>query len=276
MSVAGGGAGGADLPLLMEWEGHVVESLRSFWGVPRLEVFQVLGSTNDRVKALAENGADSWTVVLAEAQTGGRGRGGKGWDSPAGKGIWLSVLVPSGGHEADALLSIRVAMATADVLEAIYDVEDGEERGIRLKWPNDLLLRGRKLGGILCETAGRGGVVVGIGLNVGQRAPDFPPELRTSAISLADGFGVAVSRVELAGEIVAAVRVAAEGGGGRLQEAELQAYLARDALLGERVDSELGGRGVALGITPRGSLMLEREGGKLVEVLAGSVARVPR
>jgi biotin-(acetyl-CoA carboxylase) ligase len=119
-------------------------------------------------------------------------------------------------------------------------------------------------------------VVVGIGLNVGQRAPDFPPELRTSAISLADGFGVAVSRVELAGEIVAAVRVAAEGGGGRLQEAELQAYLARDALLGERVDSELGGRGVALGITPRGSLMLEREGGKLVEVLAGSVARVPR
>jgi BirA family biotin operon repressor/biotin-[acetyl-CoA-carboxylase] ligase len=276
MSVVGRGAGGAELPLLQEWEGHLVESLGSLWGVPHLEVFQVLGSTNDRVKALAGNGADPWTVVLAEAQTGGRGRGGKGWDSPAGKGIWLSVLVPSGGHEADALLSIRVAMATADVLEAIYDVEDGEERGIRVKWPNDLLLRGRKLGGILCETAGRGGVVVGIGLNVGQRALEFPPELRTSAISLADGFGGGVSRVELAGEIVTAIRVAAGAGGGRLTEAELQAYLARDALLGERVDSELGGRGVALGITPRGSLMLEREGGKLVEVLAGSVARVPR
>ncbi len=276
MSVTRKGAGEADWPLLLEWEGHLVESLRSLWVVPHLELFQVLGSTNDRVKALAEDGAEPWTVVLAEAQTSGRGRGGKGWDSPTGMGIWLSVLVPSRGHEADALLSIRVAMAIAVVLEAMYDVEDGEERGIRLKWPNDLLLRGRKLGGILCETAGRGGVVVGIGLNVGQRGLDFPPELRTSAISLADGLGDAVSRPELAGAIVTAIRVAAGAGGGRLSEEELQAYLARDALLGERVETALGGRGVALGITPRGSLMLERDGGKLVEVLAGSVARVPR
>jgi BirA family biotin operon repressor/biotin-[acetyl-CoA-carboxylase] ligase len=265
--------GDEGLPLLPEWEGRSIDSWRARFDVPHLEVFEVLGSTNDRLKALAGAGAHPWTVVLAEAQTEGRGRGGKVWDSPAGRGIWLSILVPSGGSETDALLPIRVALATARVLEASLSGRKGEGGGIRLKWPNDLLLRDRKVGGILCETAGSGGVVVGLGLNVGQRAEDFPPAFRASAISLEEGFNASVPRGELAGGIIRAIRDAAAGRGAHLGEEELQEYLARDSLLGERVDSELGGRGVALGITPRGSLILEREGGELFEVRGGSVVR---
>ena len=258
------------MPLLTHWESRNVEAWRALWEVPHLEVHDVLGSTNDRAKGLARERGSPWAVVMAEAQTHGRGRDGKGWASPEGKGLWISLLVPSAGSEADLLLPLRVGLAAARVSEAFAPTEGG----ILVKWPNDLLLSGRKVGGILCETAGTGCVVVGLGLNVRQEREDYPPGLREKAISLEVGSGKAVSRGALAEALIRGIRAGIEGGGARLTSRELEEFSRRDALLGERVDSQAEGSGVALGITPRGSLILEVEGGALREVRAGSIQTV--
>lgn len=267
---------GVAMPLLSNWENRSTEEWRSLWGLPVLEIHDFLASTNDRLKSLGLQGVAPWTAVLAEAQTGGRGRGGKRWESPPGKGIWISVLVPSRGAEADALLPIRVGLAVARAgEEALGPGKDATAR-FRLKWPNDLLVGDRKVGGILCEMVGTTRVVVGIGLNVGQEREDFPEELRDMAVSLKDAFGTSPGRGPLVGEILQGVRSRTREGSRCLEESELQEFAARDALLAEQVDSELVGRGVALGITPRGGLMVERSGGELREVLGGSVSRVFR
>lgn len=240
--------------------------------MPHLEIHNVLGSTNDRAKEIAREEGAAWAVVLAEIQTKGRGREGRPWASPGGKGLWMSLVVPSGGAEADLLLPLRVGLAAARVL----DEHAPTEGGVLIKWPNDLLLRGRKVGGILCETGGPGGVVVGLGVNVRQREEDFPPDLREEAVSLEAGSGRAVSRGELAGALVDGVRRETRGGAARLEARELEEFSRRDALAGETVDSQAEGPGVALGITATGSLLLEIEGGQLREVRAGSVRKLLR
>jgi BirA family biotin operon repressor/biotin-[acetyl-CoA-carboxylase] ligase len=259
------------MALLTQWEARPVESWKDAWAIPHLEIHDSLGSTNDRGRELAREWAEAWTVVLAEVQTMGRGREGKGWVSPAGLGLWLSLLAPSRGAEADALLPLRVGLAVARAL----DGDSPPGGGVWLKWPNDLLLRGRKVGGILCEMAGPGAVVVGLGINVSQEEGDFPPEIRKAAVSLEVGFGLPVLRGELAGAIIREIRKGTEGSGTRLTPEELEAYSRRDALFGHRVESQLGGEGVALGLSPRGGLILEGPGGALREVRGGSVRRLP-
>jgi len=260
------------MSLLTHWEASTVEAWRASWGVPHLEVHDVLGSTNDRAKALARGGGDAWSAVLAEVQTRGRGRGGKGWVSPGGQGLWLSLLIPSRGGKADALLPLRVGLACAKALEDL----SGPDAGIQLKWPNDLLLSGRKVGGVLCETSGFGIVVVGLGLNVAQTEADFPPDLRTTAISLEEGFGRRVPRGELAGAVIREIKRGVEDGGALLTPKELEGYSRRDALLGRRIESQLEGPGLALGITPSGSLIMEAERGGQREIRGGSIQQILR
>jgi BirA family biotin operon repressor/biotin-[acetyl-CoA-carboxylase] ligase len=152
-----------------------------------------VSSTNDAARALALRGAENGTAVLAREQTRGRGTKGRTWHSPAGLGLYVSFVLrgPGGGPvPAPHLVPLAAGLAASDaVLEsaAVATV---------LKWPNDVVLEGRKLGGILSEgVAGAAGgdfVVVGIGLNLNHEASDFPVEIRAASTSLKLAGGRAV------------------------------------------------------------------------------------
>jgi BirA family transcriptional regulator, biotin operon repressor / biotin---[acetyl-CoA-carboxylase] ligase len=254
------------------WEGATPEVLANRWGVPAVHLHARVGSTNDAARALAEAGAPHGTVVLAEEQTAGRGRGGRGWASPAGVGVWMSIVARPHALPAPGLLPILVGLAAADALDPFL-----RPALTRVKWPNDLWVGERKLGGILCEALwGEGAlaaVVVGIGINVLQEAGDFPAEVRETATSIRIEAAWAAPRAEVAGAVAAAaVRVLARPPA-QLGGASLDAMRRRDALEGRRVEVS-GGEyavGTALGVNPAGALLVRTADGRLRTVTAGSV-----
>lgn len=165
----------------------------------RLCCLDQVDSTNTYAKQLAMAGAPDGTVVVADSQTAGRGRMDRRFESPAGQGIYLTALLrpqlpPERLMPVTALAGVAVCQAVEEVC------------GVRplLKWPNDPVLNGKKLSGILtelsleAETGRMQYLVVGIGLNVGQTAEDFPPALRKVATSLYQELGRSVSRPALA------------------------------------------------------------------------------
>jgi BirA family biotin operon repressor/biotin-[acetyl-CoA-carboxylase] ligase len=142
-------------------------------------------STNDAARALACRGAAHGTAVLADAQTCGRGTKGRNWHSPAGLGLYASFILrgPGGGAVPfPHLVPLVGGLAALDALREAGGVE------ARLKWPNDIVHGDKKLGGVLSEgvsgSGGEGFVVVGIGLNIGHEAGDFPEDLRAGATSI--------------------------------------------------------------------------------------------
>lgn len=160
-------------------------------------------STNNYAKKLADEGAPHGTVVLTELQTGGRGRQGKSFSSPAGKGLYLSVLLRPELPPAEVIdLTAWTAVAVCGALEEIT----GERPGI--KWTNDLILHSKKLCGILTEMGleAESGqlqyVVIGIGINISQTAEDFGAELAPIATSLELATGRTVRRAELAAAVI--------------------------------------------------------------------------
>ena len=151
-----------DRPGLATWEDKVVQDWERAWGIPRLEAYDSLASTNDRCREMADLGAQAFTSVISREQTAGRGRAGRSWSSPPGLGLWMSVLLRPESPESHALLPILAGVA---VCRAIQMVRPEAEPS--LKWPNDVQLGGRKVCGILCEGVGGGGVVVGPGETYG-------------------------------------------------------------------------------------------------------------
>ncbi len=149
--------------------------------VTRIVVLETTASTNDDARRLAASGSPEGTVVLAESQTSGRGRLGHAWNSPEG-GLYLSVVLRP--QEPPAMLGRYALTAAVAVADACCDAG---ARDVSLKWPNDVLARGRKLGGILVELRhDPSGVemIAGIGVNVLQGEGDFPPTLSRTATSL--------------------------------------------------------------------------------------------
>ena len=230
-------------------------ALAGVWGVPEVEAWHRIGSSNDRLVERARSGAPPWTVVVADEQTAGRGRRGATWASPPGAGLWMSVLLPP--DPSGRPLPLLVGLACADAVEALAP---GVEVGI--KWPNDLLVGGRKVGGVLCEAAGVG-TVAGVGINV-ARAPDVE-----GATALELEVSRPPARHELAGAVLGALRtlVAADRPFADL----LPALRERDVLLGRPVRTETEGPGVARGIDASGALLLSRGEEEPVRVVAGSV-----
>lgn len=259
---------------LSVWDGRPVAELAARWSVPVVEAWATLGSTNERAAELIDRMAGApaaggpealpAAVVVADEQTRGRGRRGKPWCSAAGRGLWISLALP--GHRGDAgVLPLLVGLAAAEALEAV-----APPLRVGLKWPNDLLLEGGKVGGVLCA-ARRGGVVAGVGINL--RAPEggFPPELRGIACAVEDAVGAAPERSELAGALVERVRATLRDAPRRLGAQHVRALAARDALAGRAVETEQAGTGVAAGVASDGALRLTRPDGSEARVVAGSV-----
>lgn len=238
-------------------------------------VLDTVDSTNNAAKQLAAAGAPAGTCVLAEQQTGGRGRMGRSFASPPGMGIYLSVILrPDAKPERLMHLSACAAEAFAEAIEA----ETGLAVGV--KWVNDLVAGGRKLCGILTELSvemesGRAEyAVIGIGVNCCQRAEDFPPELSEIAASVAMQTGIAPDRNALA---AALIRSAAELNGTLISgQAEwIARYRARCVTLGKpvRVLWPDGAReAVAVGLSDTASLQVEYPDGSRAWVSSGEVS----
>jgi BirA family transcriptional regulator, biotin operon repressor / biotin---[acetyl-CoA-carboxylase] ligase len=230
-----------------------------------------VGSTNDWLKERVREGTPAWTAVRAERQTAGRGRGGHEWASPPGN-LYLSVVLPTPAGRPLTLLPLLVGVAVA---------ESAREWGVeaRLKWPNDVLVRERKLGGILVESSSDGNatasIVAGMGLNLTLDPDTLDAAMRPTVASVR-WLGVAPPSADVAAAAVLA-RLAVwyhafvtEGG-----EAVRTAWraLAVD-WWGRTVQAGSGGtavRGIARDIDERGALVLETPAGRRVAVMSGEV-----
>lgn len=254
------------------YDGATADELARRWDLPAVHLFSSAGSTNDVARTLAEGGAPAGTVVLADEQTAGRGRGGKGWSSPPGLGVWLSMVLRPPSLAAPGLLPILVGLAAADALDAFV-----RPAQVAIKWPNDLQLAERKLAGILCEgswDSGRPGyVVAGIGINVLHSIDDFPPELRETATSLRIAAGWGPPRVDVAGTVAGALMRRVSHPPAELGGALLEALRGRDALLGRavRVTGAEAVTGTAMGVSPAGALLVRTEAGALRSIRSGTV-----
>lgn len=224
-------------------------------GTPRLHLREV-DSTNVRAQRLATGGAPHGTLVTAAAQTAGHGRQGRTWVTPPGRALACSLVL----RDPPRLLPMLAALAVADVADQL----DTAGRTATIKWPNDVLLDGRKVAGILAEGRPQEGwVVLGIGLNVAVAEDDFPPELRQIATSL----GGEPTQLE------PALRMLLE----RLQhwlsappEQAMDAYRQRDVLAGQEI-AWSGGHGTAIGIADDGRLRVKQANGDEELLDAGEV-----
>lgn len=253
------------------WADHPIEAWGERLGVPRLEVHSVLGSTNARLRELFREGAPCFTTVIAEAQSRGRGREGKAWHSPAGVGLWLSVLLALPRGALGSVLPLAVGVAAARTVEQLT----GRTAG--LKWPNDVLIDRRKVAGILCEAAGGSNAarpdhaVVGVGINLRSPPGGFPAELADSAGVLEPYAGRPLSEPEVARLLLDELRTwaypAPIGLSGRLR----MEWESRDLLLDRKVRVASGAVGVARGVSPEGALRVGCDDGTLLSVRSGGV-----
>ena len=160
-------------------------------------VLEQTTSTNDEIEKAAMNGHEEGLVVFAESQTHGRGRMGRRWSSPAGKGLWFSFLLRPRLAPGECT---QLTAATATAL--VRAIQDKTNISPEIKWPNDLMIQGKKVGGILTEMSAEldkvRHVIVGIGIDVNQTASEFPVEIQSTATSLKLATGKNISRTDLA------------------------------------------------------------------------------
>ncbi len=229
--------------------------------------YQAVTSTNDVASVLADGGAPEGTIVVANAQSAGRGRRGRTWASPPGAGLYVSILLrPTRGA---SLLTIAAGVAVAEGIQAATGLD------VDLKWPNDVFIGGRKVAGILAEassTAAGIDAIVGCGINVLPAA--YPPDVALRATSLERELGRAVDRGLLLAECLVSLTARyADLQCGRLTDLTDAWRLRAAATLGRRVRGGAGGlvfEGVAEDLDESGALVVRTATG-LTSVTAGEV-----
>ena len=243
-------------------------------GRPTL-LYEEVGSTQDEARRLAGAGAANGSVVWAMAQTAGRGRLDRTWLSNRAAGLWFSVILrPDRDAGASAILSLAAGVAVARALQV---PSAGE---VRLKWPNDVLLRGRKLAGVLAEAETQGGrlafVILGVGLNLDPGLAGFPPSIAASAASLAEVLpsqpDIPALMGSLLSELESTVEIALGDPSGLRQ-----AWIELNDTIGREVRAQLGtgavdGRAVDLDLD--GSLVIEKADGTRWHVRSGEVVHL--
>ncbi len=237
-------------------------------------VLEEITSTSDVVLAAARGGAAEGLVVLAEAQTAGRGRMGRTWESAPRKGLWMSLLLrPRFQSERFSRLTTWAALAVAEAVEAVAPCR------VAIKWPNDLQIGAKKIAGILIESGADREraefAVLGIGVNVNHDADDFPTEL-AAAGSLRQAVNAGIDRTALAAAILrgldASYASLESGFAAMIASAE-----ARSSLIGRKIQVRAGTEfieGIAVGLDEYGALMLQKSDGSTFRAASGEVTVV--
>lgn len=238
-----------------------------------IRVFEQTTSTNDVVEKLARDGVKEGVVVFAESQTKGRGRLGRAWVSPVRKGLWFSVLLrPKLRPQETTQLTVVAATATWRAINRVTGLSP------EIKWPNDILMGGKKLVGILTELSAEVDrvkhITLGIGVSVNVTASEFPTELRKIATSLQIELGKPVMRAELATAILREL----DADYARVNQGKFPAladeWEAHCTTIGKQVVVGLGERklrGRAEALDDDGALLLRTEHGRLERVIGGDV-----
>jgi len=239
-----------------------------------IRVFQETTSTNDVVEKLARDGVKEGVVVFAESQTRGRGRLGRKWTSPRGRGLWFSVLLRPDLRPQEAT---RLTIASATALRRAIETQTGLRANI--KWPNDILVNGRKAAGILTELSAEPDhikyVILGIGVDVNLSPADLPAELRKVATSLKAELGGPVARPELAVAILRELDRDYERVGSGDFGALADEWEEHGTTIGHEVVISIGGRqvrGRAESLGEDGELLLRTDHGQLERIVGGDVA----
>ncbi len=235
--------------------------------------YETVDSTNRRAKQLADEGAPDGSLVIAEEQSAGRGRLGRAWTSPPKSGVWMSLLLRPQAEVADlVLITLICGLAVCEALRDAAGVDAG------IKWPNDVVVDGRKICGILTEMSAEAeritALIPGIGINVGHR--EFPPELSDKATSLYLATGKLWRRAEIAAAVLNHLEpMLDEYLRDGMSEGLLNRYRSRCVTLDREVlvisrDGEKTGR--AVDVTPDGKLVVEQPDGKRAELFSGEVS----
>jgi BirA family biotin operon repressor/biotin-[acetyl-CoA-carboxylase] ligase len=227
------------------------------------------GSTNDVARDRGRKGEAGGFVVAASRQTAGRGRLGRAWESLPGRGLYVSILLrPDLAVTETSRLPILAGVAGADAVEAVTGQRP------QMKWPNDLLIRGRKLGGLLVETEMSGSrlnfAIIGIGINVRHAEGDFSTEVRPLATSLYLANGQLYRRADVLVALLQALEARLARPFGEAREA----WSASSLTLGQRVELTTGrGRklGQAMGLDDSGALLLRGDSGEVEAISAGDM-----
>jgi len=238
-----------------------------------IRVFEETTSTNDVIEKLARDGVKEGAVVFAESQTKGRGRLGRKWISPTHKGLWFSILLRPNLRPQE---TTQLTVASATALRRAIQSETGLKPEI--KWPNDILIGGKKVAGILTELSAETDkvrhVILGIGIDVNQDADEFPAELKKIATSLKIETGEMISRAELATEILREL----DADYARICSGKFAAvadeWEGHCTTIGKDVTVQIGGRklrGCAESLDDDGALLLRTEHGRLERVTGGDV-----
>ena len=254
-------------------EAELLSCLKTEWAGGRTVYFDATDSTNVQAKRLAEAHAPHGTLVVSDRQDGGKGRRGRSWASPSGVGIWMSLILrPEIAPSSASMLTLAAALAVREGIR--------EETGLSplIKWPNDLVLNGKKICGILTEMSTElmeiQYVVTGIGINVNQR--EFPPEIRDTATSLSLEAGRSFRRSSL---IAAILKAFEKDYTAFLKTGDLSLLLEEyNACLVNRgkevciLDPSGEYRAVAEGIDESGSLLVTLPDGTRREIISGEVS----
>ena len=227
-------------------DGFTANELATTLGLPAAELYARVGSSMDEAHRLGAAGARAGTLILADEQTAGRGRGGKKWISAPDEGLWMTLIERPESASGLDVLSLRLGLRIASVLERLAGSL------IEIKWPNDLYIFGRKLAGILVEARWRDQTVdwVAIGVGINITAPPGAPN--------ATGLKERYTRAAVLSVVVPAVRAAAALRG-PLSTAELSEFAARDYARGRVILEPT--IGTAQGITPDGALVVRTDAG---------------
>jgi BirA family biotin operon repressor/biotin-[acetyl-CoA-carboxylase] ligase len=228
------------------YDGCSSEELALTLAVPHVILFTEVGSTLDVAHRLAERGAPPGTLIIADAQTAGRGRMGRSWRSEPGAGIWLTLLERPQSDDALGVLALRLALALAPALDRFAP------EPVRLKWPNDIFLGDRKLAGVLVEARWHGPrldwLAVGVGINV--RAPR---SFEGAALPLG------TRRTDILRAVIPSLRTAAARVG-ELTEEELARFHERDLAFGMACVEPA--PGVVAGLRRDGALLVDDASGR--------------
>ena len=258
---------------------EVESCMHTEWVGRNVVCYKVTDSTNLRIKQMGDEGALAGTLAVAEEQTAGRGRRGRSWESPAGAGIFMSVLLrPKITPDKASMLTIVTACSTAKGIKKYFENEGASCPDIQIKWPNDLVVNGKKLAGILTEMSTQidyiNYVTVGIGINANTKK--FPEELKDHATSLYLECGHMVKRAS----VIASIMKCFEEDYRLFLETEdlsglMETYMSmlvnrdRDVLV---LDPSGTYKAKALGIDKNGELIVRREDGTSEHVYAGEVS----